>query len=176
MQTSRALAATLSLLAVAGCSRSRDESEIPALPPAANSAAGTGVVKPGDIAITSTDRAITLGLAGDSVYVRLGDSVLKKVSTELDTNTVSTKGFGGSIEKLVKGKVSKMLNMSYAVPLADVDSAYYADGAIHLDVRGRKGKAFQSMKTNNRSALESFGPADAERFVTAVNAAKAKRR
>jgi hypothetical protein len=51
----------------------------------------------GDVRVVSTDGALVLALVGDTVRMRLGDSVMTKVRRELDEDADSAAGLGGLI-------------------------------------------------------------------------------
>ena len=128
------------------------------------------VLHDGDVRITATDNSVDLALIGDSISSGLSQSTLAKVKHDTDTGSVSGSGFGASIEKLVKSKVQSAIGTRVSFPLSAIDSATYEGGAIRFYSQGKTSKMFNTAKVNNRPLLESFTPADAQRFVDAVRA------
>jgi len=132
---------------------------------------GTPARMSGDSAvITTKDGAIKLGLVNDTVFMGLTDSVLTVASNDMASDTEETKSaVAGAIERFVKKRVNSALHTRLKYPLADIDSAHYSDGGIKFAYRDRRKMAFEDVKQNNRSALYSFSPEDAQNFVATVN-------
>ena len=130
---------------------------------------------PGDVAIVNRDSSVEMAVVGDRIIVRLSDKTMAKVRRETDTSTVRDSGFSGSIERLVKSTVQSALSQQVTYPVADVTDARYEDGEIKLAVRGREPRLFANTKVDGKRLMESFPPADAERFVAAVNARREAR-
>jgi len=127
---------------------------------------------PGDVKITNEDSSVDLAVVGQRIVVQLSDKTMAKVRRETDTAAIKDSGFGGSIERLVKRTVQSTLGQQFDYPLADVRDARYENGAIILDVNGREPRLLANTKVGGRKLMESFRPADAQRFVAAVNAKK----
>ena len=87
---------------------------------------------------------------------------------------IKDSGFGGSIERFVKKTVQSTLGQQFEYPMSDVRDARYENGAIVLDVNGREPRLLANTKVGGKKLLESFRPEDAQRFVAAVNAKKAR--
>ena len=125
-----------------------------------------------DTAIRTTDGTMMLGVANDSVYMGLTDSVLAAARKDMASDTEETgNAIAGTIERLVKKSVSSALHSRLKYPLADLDSATYSDGTIRFHYRNRRRIAFEDVSQNGHKALQSFSPDDAQRFVAAVNSA-----
>jgi hypothetical protein len=155
-----------SLLLMGAC-RGRDN-------PGANS--GTAEQTPtrmsGDSAeIRTTDGTIRLGLVHDTIFMGLSDSVLALARTDMARDTETHNALAGTIERLVKKSVSSALKTRLKYPLADIDSAHYSNGMIKFAYRNRRTMAFEDVKQNDRKALASFSPEDAQSFVATVNSA-----
>ena len=122
--------------------------------------------------IRTTDGTMNLGLARDTVFIGLTDSVLAAAREDMarDTEETSSK-IGRVIEKLVKKSVSSALQTKLKYPLADLDSATYSDGAIKFAYRNRRRMAFEDVKQNGHRALNSFDSTDAQQFVEQLNSA-----
>jgi hypothetical protein len=124
------------------------------------------------VAIRTTDGAIQLGLARDTVYMGLTDSVLTLARNDMARDTEETKNvIAGTIEKFVKKSVSSALQTRLKYPLTDLDSATYSNGAIKFAYRDKRRMAFEDVSQNGHKALQSFTPEDAQRFVSVVNSA-----
>jgi hypothetical protein len=74
----------------------------------------------------------------------------------------------------VKKTVQSTLGQQFEYPIADVRDARYENGTIVLDVNGREPRLLANTKVGGKKLLESFRPDDAQRFVAAVNAKKAR--
>jgi hypothetical protein len=124
------------------------------------------------IIIRTTDGTTNLGMVHDTVYMGLTDSVLAVARNDMARDTEETKNaFAGTLERFVKKKVSSALQTRLKYPLADLDSATYSDGTIKFAYRNRRRMAFENVSQNGRKALQSFAPADAQKFVATVNSA-----
>lgn len=132
----------------------------------------------GDLLITNPDSSMDLGLVGDTVLMQFGAKVRAKLRHDLDTNNIQSRnGFGAAIERAVKRKVGSALGHRLVMPLSEIDSVSLNGNKIEFAYhdRTRHGFNFDSMKNDNHSALESFRPEDARRFVDAVRARKMAR-
>ena len=127
---------------------------------------------PGDVRIVATDNGVDLALIGDSISTGLSQSALAKVRAETDTAKVSTGGFAGDIEKMVKGKVQSAIGTRVSFPISAVRDVRYENGRIVFDWNGRSPGVFDNTRFNGKPLLESFAPVDAEQFVDAVRARK----
>jgi hypothetical protein len=128
----------------------------------------------GDIRITSTDGGVDLALIGDSISGGLSQQSLEKARRETDTNKVKGTGFGADIEKMVKGTVQSALATRVAFPLSAIKDVRYDGRKIVFDWNGTP-RISGKMQVNDKDALESFSPEDAQRFVDAVRARKLAR-
>ena len=128
------------------------------------------VLHDGDVRINASDNSVDLALIGDSISSGLSEATLAKVNQKTDTGAVSGSGFGASIEKMVKSQVQSAIGTRVSFPLSSIDSATYEGGAIRFYAKGTTSKMFNTAKVNHRPLLESFAPADAQRFVDAVRA------
>jgi citrate lyase gamma subunit len=160
-------------LALAACS-GRDDASVQQ----AGSARSTVVQRaplpalgPGDLVITTRGGQVDLALVRDRVLMRLSDSTMRDVRSDLDTRASTEKGFGGWIERTVKSGVSKVLEHQIEVPVADIRDVRYENGELRFDLRNKTRLDMRTIKVDDKPALESFAPADAERFVAAVHAA-----
>jgi hypothetical protein len=164
-------------LAAAGCRPSASAGD--AAEAAKEDTAGAGAMleapepQPVDsIEITTTAGTVTLGLARDTVYMRLSDATLEMAARGLDTAEARSGGVGARIERMVKSSVRSMLRQRISYALADIEDVRYEDGAITFRYRDERTLSFEDVKSDDRPVLESFSPPDAARFVAAVRAAK----
>jgi hypothetical protein len=188
------------LLALSACGRGDREREaeplrvvVDTVPVAAPPAAGAGVGPGSDpvavgttraatsaesTTITTTDQAVTMALVGDRVVVRLSDQALTRVRGKLaaDSGREPSGSLGGSIERMVKSAVEETLSRPVEYALDEIEDVRYEGGAIRFDFRGRRDRLVEQVKMDDRPLLESFAPADAQRFVAAVRAAKSTAR
>ncbi len=125
-----------------------------------------------NMAIKTTDGAMKLGVAHDTVYMGLSDSVLAVATNDMAKDTEeSGSAFAGRIERMVKTSVGKALKTRLTYPLADLDTVTYSDGTIRFKYRIRRKIAFEDVSQSNHKALQSFSPEDAQRFVATVDSA-----
>jgi hypothetical protein len=158
------------LALIAGCRASNDSTASTS----GVTGARHGVVRTsGDsLVIRTTDGTMSLGLMNDTVFMGLTDSVLAVARADMARDTEETRNaLAGTIERFVKGKVSSALQTRLKYPLAELDSATYSDGAIKFAYRERRHMAFEDVSQNGHKALQSFSPADAQRFVSTLNSA-----
>ena len=162
------LAATVALSA---CShRDRDEEH------AATSAGSSPVLQDDgrDVRITTTGNEVDLALVGDTITSGLSEQTLAKARHETDANAVQGTGIGASIERMVKSGVQTALGTRVAIPISALNDVRYENGAIVFDWK-KKPLSFVKTNVNGKPIMESFDPADAQRFVNAVRARKRAR-
>jgi hypothetical protein len=161
----------------AGCSRGSHERSadsavktVEALPTPGGPAQTSSTPDPDSLGITNKSGAVLLSVAHDSVSMGFSPATLEKIRRETDTAGAGT-GFGGMIERTVKSSVQSMLSKRVMVPVADIESARYEDGAIRFTYRTRpNGMKLEDVKIDKEPVLESFSEDDARRFVKAVDA------
>ena len=140
------------------------EAVTPPAPSAVSGAEGDSV------GIINRTGAVLLSVARDSVSMGFSPATLAKIRRETDTTKAGT-GLTGMIERTVKSGVQTMLAKRVMVPVADIETVRYEDGAIKFDYRTRpSGMKLEDIKIDNEPALHSFREADARAFVSAVQA------
>ncbi|MGI8508769.1 MAG: hypothetical protein ACR2MQ_05545 [Gemmatimonadaceae bacterium] len=135
----------------------------------ATSGASTAPGQP--IVIHTTGNEMVLGLARDTVYMGLSDSLLAKTRADMTKDRSDTGGMGGAFADMIKKTVGNALGKRVAYPIADIQSVRYDNGAIKFDYRNKHAISFENVHTENKQVLAAFAPDDARRFVAAVNAA-----
>jgi hypothetical protein len=129
---------------------------------------GDPPLAPGDVRIVSTDGALVLALVGDTVRVRLGDSLVAQVRRDLYAEPDTGAGVGDFIARTVKGAVggamAEATRYAMRVPVGEVRELRYEDGQLRFG-SGRKSGRKRGNETSAR-----FARADAERFIAAVRA------
>lgn len=130
---------------------------------------------PDAVVIHTTDNAVTLALANDTVSMGLSDSTLNKARADMARDTAD-KGMGGALSKLIQKTVNSALHSRIAYPVQDLESAKYENGAIVFTYRVKRKVTFDNVSSDHHKALQSFAPADAQRFVAAVDSAIADAR
>jgi hypothetical protein len=141
---------------------------------AARQAAAPAVVEQlpaGDsVGITNRTGAVLLSVAHDSVSMGFSPATLEKIRKETDTTSVGS-GLGGMIERKVKSSVQSMLSTRVMVPVDNIESVRYEDGAIQFTYRSRpRGMKLEDIKIDKEPVLQSFREEDARAFVKAVEA------
>lgn len=125
---------------------------------------------PGAVSIHTTDNKITLSLAHDTVSMGLSDSVLTDVKRQMAKDT-NDHGIAGAFSGFIKKTVSSALRSRVTYPVQDIQSAKYENGRIVFTYRRPREMKFEDVGKDNDKALASFAPADAQRFVAAVDSA-----
>ncbi|MFN7457398.1 MAG: hypothetical protein ACK5U0_08380 [Gemmatimonas sp.] len=127
--------------------------------------------------ITSTDGTISLAVLRDTVVMQLSDSLRQGVAWRMDSAT-STKaeGVGGVIANMmgsaVKAAVSSAMGVALRAPASQVTDLRYENGHLTFKVDG--GSVKFSVKGKRDGSGAPFAPEDAQRFMEAVQAAKAR--
>lgn len=124
----------------------------------------------GDIRIVSVEGGVDLALLGDTISGGLSQYTLAKVKRETDTAAVQGTGFGAEIERMVKGTVQGAVATRVAFPVSAVRDVRYEDGKLIFDWNDKPRRMFGHVRVNNKDVMETFSPADAQRFVDAVRA------
>ncbi len=144
------------------------------VPLAVGTAQATGAV-PDSLRIVSTDGAVVYSLVRDTVRMQLGDTVLREVRRKMQANTDSATGnFGNLIARTVAGAVGSAMTFVAKTPVRDIRSASYEGGELKIETR--TGLLHGNVRVNSGSDRKDgkqgtvFAPADAERFVAAVQA------
>lgn len=164
------VALAASLLVVA-CSRSNDDS--PSVSLASRDSVRT--LGPGDVRITNVDSAVEIAVIGDSVVAGFGPRTLADIRRGTDTSAVTGTGFGADLEKFVKRTVADALDHEIKFAVADIGDVRYEDGTLRFYKNdGTRMKMFQSMTISNKPVSETFSEPEAERFIAAFRARKAK--
>ena len=170
MRTPTRLATVLIVAAAGACSGAERE----ATPDTARQAAAPVAVEQlpaGDsVGITNRTGAVLLSVARDSVSMGFSPATLEKIRKETDT-TGAGSGFGAMIERKVKSGVQSLLSTRVMVPVDNIESVRYEDGAIQFTYRSRpRGMKLEDIKIDKEPALASFREEDARAFVKAVEA------
>ena len=133
------------------------------------------VLGPGDIRIVSRDTMIEIALIGDTVVTGLGAKARAKLRTETDTGAVTGTGLGAKLEKLVKSSVQSALNQEFTFPLSSIGDVRYEGAKLELfDSGGKSMAVFGGSSSDSSSGHATFSAADAQAFIAAYRAKKAK--
>jgi hypothetical protein len=127
--------------------------------------------------ITTTDRAFDLALRRDSVVLSLSAHTVGKVHKAFDsaaTDTAKKTMVGAYLTRTLLAEAEKLTSKSTGFLVRDIENVTYQDGRLDFQLKpGTKPFIpFASIKQEGRPVMESFSPADAERFVQAVRSAK----
>jgi hypothetical protein len=171
MHSSSTLVVAAAALVAIACSRQREGDDAGASRPPSHAAA-SDTLDTGEVRIVSADSGVDLALLRDTISGGLSQQTLATVRHSVDTATVTGRGLGASIEKLVKSSVSSAVGTRVAVPLSAVKEVRYEGGKLHFEWNGKPVTLFENAKVNGKPVLESFRPDDARRFVDVVRARK----
>ena len=132
------------------------------------------VLGPGDVRVMNTDSSVEIAVIGDSIVTGFGPRVIAEIQKSTDTSTAGN-GFGASIEKMVKSAVADALNHEMKYAIADVQDVRFEDGKLQFYWKdGSRMKILESTHSNNKPISETFSVAEAQRFIAAFHARKAK--
>jgi hypothetical protein len=129
------------------------------------------------LAITTTNRSITLLLTDDEVAMQLSDPAFHKATRDLrrDAGEHDDNVLGEAIRTAVVAGVGSLLDHSARCPLSELRDVTYANGRLALtSVNGRP--VYQDADTDDEDVLASFSERDARAFVREFQRAKATRR
>ena len=171
MRASLLLAVAAALSVVACSHRDRDEEAASSPPPGATTVPQDDGR---DVRISTTGNEVDLALVGDTITSGLSEQTLAKARRETDASAVQGTGIGASIERMVKSGVQTALGTRVAIPISALNDVRYENGAIVFDWK-KKPMSFVKTSVNGKPIMESFDPADAQRFVNAVRARKRAR-
>jgi hypothetical protein len=132
------------------------------------------VLGPGDVRVVNSDSSVEIAVIGDSIVTGFGPRVIAELQKNTDTSTAGS-GFGASIEKMVKSAVASALNREIKYAIADVKDVRYEDGKLQFFWKdGSRMKILESAHSNDKPIAETFSVAEAQRFIAAFHARKAK--
>lgn len=183
MRSAVRLALCLVPLALVACSSGADRGDLGVSFPSDDSARALPPLGPEDVAVTSTDGALTLALVGDTVRMQLADSLRQRVQAEVAQSVgKDSGGLGGMIARSVGTVVGGAMGAVVRLPVQDVENLRYADGRIQFRSRGNlriamsgRDGADPGQEGEGRNAGDDagrdgarFSEADGRRFVEAV--------
>ncbi len=125
----------------------------------------------GALEIHTIGKGMALGLARDTVYMGLSDSVLTSARAEMAADKDDSSAVGSALAGMIKKQVGAALGTRVKYPISDIQSVRYENGEIKFEYRHKHAISFESVSTDSKKALANFKPEDARRFVSAVNAA-----
>ena len=177
----RSLAALAALVALAAaCGRDRGADVDFA---GDDSTARAIALGPGDVRATSVDGAVDLAVVGDTVRFQLGDSLRRRVRTEVDSSigadSVGAGALGGLLARSVGGIVGSAMGVVVRIPVRDVTVARCEpDGRLRLETRGNHRVSFRVGDDDRRRAGDEgegarFTPEGCRLLVAAIERRRA---
>lgn len=130
---------------------------------------------PGELRIVSTNGAVVYTLVRDTVRMQLGDSLVRDVRRKVEAGGDSGSGFGAFLKQTMAGAVGSAMRFVVRTPVRDIRSARYEDGELRIETSSgvvNHGTFSVGGKRNKNKGGDRtvFAPADAERFVAAIDA------
>ena len=127
---------------------------------------------PDSVRIVSTNGAVVYTLARDTVRMQLGDSLVRDVRNKVNAHVDSASGnFGNFIARTVAGAVGSAMTFVMKTPVRDIQSARYEGGELHIERHsGLMGHTTVNAGGKHDGEKTTFAPADAQRFVDAIEA------
>ena len=122
-----------------------------------------------EAAIRTRDRRVALLLLDTSVVLQLTDRGLREVQDDSMDDRTSSAG-GRILAAVVRAGVSSMLDHGIAYRLSALRRAYVRDGRLVLEDRAGR-DVFGDVEVNERRPMESFAPAQAQRFAAKLDRA-----
>lgn len=147
---------------------------------AAEDSAAASRLGPGDVEVRSVDGAMLLAVVGDSVRIRLSDSLRTAVRSEVGTaipGDTADQGLGGLVGRVVARSVDAAIGTAMGtvvrIPVAEIRDARCEGGRLRFRTRdGKDGSTHVHVSgTRRRGGKDDglrFAEADCRRFVEAV--------
>ena len=124
-----------------------------------------------DLAITTHDGGMILGVRHDTIRMRLSDSARATAKKEMAKATADTSG--GSIGNWIKAKVvstvEKGMQLEMSVPVTSIRSLAREDSSIRFEMKDGKSVVGFSSKSKSKGTVGTFAPADADKFIAFVH-------
>jgi hypothetical protein len=130
---------------------------------------------PGDVQILTTDGNFDVTLQGDKISAGLSPKMQEQVKAGLTKDASKESGLGGIIAGAAKSAVASAIGIHVSWELANIREVRFRDGKLTLiDKDGSTHGLSENNKNDSGKEGAKFDPADAERFIAAVNKRKAE--
>jgi hypothetical protein len=124
--------------------------------------------------ITTTDNVASLLLTRDVLAMQLTDRTLARIARDADEDTEEHGFIGRLVSNVVRNTVTNVLRRSLEIPIDEVRSVEYRGGRMLITTEDGE-RIFSNVEVNDSDVMENFARRDAEAFVRAFHAAKARR-
>lgn len=121
------------------------------------------------ISIRNDDDEVDLVLTAESVYLQLSAEKLAEIKAEFDDERADEEdnALASAIKSVVLDNVEKFLEMRIEYPLEEIESMYWDDGEIVIEVEDEHFISFDDVHGDDGNILETFDEGDALEFIEA---------
>lgn len=121
------------------------------------------------ISISNEDAEVDLVLTTESVYMQLSAEKLAEIKAEFADERAEEEdnALASTIKNVVLDSVEKFLEERIEYSLEEIESIYWDDGEIVIEVEDENFVSFDDVHVDDGEVLETFGEDDALEFIEA---------
>ncbi len=121
------------------------------------------------ISISNDEDEVDLVLTTESVYLQLSAEKLAEIKAEFDDERADEEdnALASAIKNVVLDNVEKFLQERIEYPLDEIESMYWDDGEIVIEVEDENFFSFDDIQGDDGNILETFDEVDALEFIAA---------
>jgi len=119
--------------------------------------------------ISNEDDEVDLVLTSNAVYMQLSASKLAEIKDEFDDERAEDEdnALASTIKNVVLDNVEELLQKRIEYPLGEIESIYWDDGEIVIEVTDENIISFDDIDVDDGNVMESFAKDDALAFIEA---------
>ena len=119
--------------------------------------------------ISNEDNEVDLILTAESVYMQLSAEKLAEIQAEFDDERAEEEdnALANAIKNVVLDNVEKFLQERIEYSLEEIESIYWDDGEIVIEVENENIISFDDVSVDDGNILETFDEDDALEFIEA---------
>lgn len=121
------------------------------------------------ISIRNDEDEVDLVLTSESVYLQLSAEKLAEIKAEFDDERADEEdnALASAIKNVVLDNVENFLHKRIEYPLDEIESMYWDDGEIVIEVEDENFFSFDDVQGDDGNILETFDEVDALEFIAA---------
>lgn len=121
------------------------------------------------ISIRNDEDEVDLVLTTESVYLQLSAEKLAEIKAEFDDERADEEdnALASAIKNVVLDNVEKFLQQRIEYPLEGIESMYWDNGEIVIEVEDENFFSFDDVQGDDGNILETFDEVDALEFIAA---------
>ena len=121
------------------------------------------------ISISNHDNEVDLVLTAESLYLQLSAEKLAEIKAEFDDERADEEdnALASAIKSVVLDNVEKFLLQRIEYPLEEIESMYWDDGEIVIEVEEENFISFDDVQGDGGNILETFDEEHALEFIEA---------